>query len=290
MKLNQEKNNEDFEIKLFRICDKENISPIIIRECANKILEDIKEEQEKVESLNTSHISEEFLKKKNYISKELFHNSMHSFPVQNKILPNQSIPKYYFNQFLPSNFVEFNFEKKPSSESGLNTDYNKCSQINSDMINPHNPFKINNIFYPSPRDIINISNMFKPQHKIQNPLKSIYDTFNYNSNYSNSYKENQTKEYVDSHFKPPANITSNNFDDFNKFNTSKVESSELNSRELKTTKIIKIPNPNDFEELSIEEIEKYAFSLAKDQIGCRFLQKKIDEIPDMASKIFHKVQ
>jgi len=46
--LNQEKINEDFEIKLFKICDKENISPIIIRECANKILEDIKEEQEKI--------------------------------------------------------------------------------------------------------------------------------------------------------------------------------------------------------------------------------------------------
>jgi hypothetical protein len=289
LKLNQEKINEDFEIKLFKICDKENISPIIIRECANKILEDIKEEQEKIESLNTSNISEEFLKKKNYISKDLFHNNMHSFPIQNKILPNQSIPKYYFNQFLPSNIVEFNSDNKPLSESGPNTDYNNSSQINNDIVNPHNPFKINNIFYPSPRDIINISNMFKLQHKMQTPLKSIYDTFNYNSNYSYSSKENQTKEYVDSHFKPQANTPSNNFEDFNKFNTSKVESSELNSRELKTTKIIKIPNPNDFEELSIEEIEKYAFSLAKDQLGCRFLQKKIDEIPDLASKIFHKV-
>jgi hypothetical protein len=84
-------------------------------------------------------------------------------------------------------------------------------------------------------------------------------------------------------------VPSNNYEDFNKFNISKVESSELNSRELKTNKIIKIPNPNDFEELSLEEIEKYSFSLAKDQIGCRFLQKKLDEIPDLARIVFHKV-
>jgi hypothetical protein len=85
--------------------------------------------------------------------------------------------------------------------------------------------------------------------------------------------------------------TSNNqipFEDFNKFNISKVESSEINNRELKTTKLIKNPI-TDLEELGIEEIGKYAYSLAKDQAGCRFLQKKLDETPFLANDIFPKL-
>ena len=288
MKLNQEKNSEDFEIKLFKISDKENISPIILRECANKILEDIKEEEhEKIESLNTSNISEELLKKKNYISKELFNNSLYS--LNNNIVPNQSIPKYYFNQTIQKNVIDLSFDNKPLTLTNENMDHNNNSQQNTNLINSNNPFKINNIFYPSPRDIINISNMFKIQHNIQTPLKSIYDSFNNNTLNCYNFKEIKNKEHIDSHFKPSMNVTAKDYEDFNKFNSSKVESSELNSRELKTTKIIKIPNPNDFEELSSEEIEKYAFSLAKDKAGCRFLQKKLDETPELATRIFHKV-
>jgi chemotaxis methyl-accepting protein methylase len=78
------------------------------------------------------------------------------------------------------------------------------------------------------------------------------------------------------------------FEDFNKFNISKVESSEINNRELKTTKLIKNPI-TDLEELGIEEIGKYAYSLAKDQAGCRFLQKKLDENPSLANDIFPKL-
>ncbi len=78
------------------------------------------------------------------------------------------------------------------------------------------------------------------------------------------------------------------FEDFNKFNISKVESSEINNRELKTTKLIKNPI-TDLEELEIEEIGKYAYSLAKDQAGCRFLQKKLDETPSLANDIFPKL-
>jgi hypothetical protein len=78
------------------------------------------------------------------------------------------------------------------------------------------------------------------------------------------------------------------FEDFNKFNISKVESSEINNRELKTTKLIKNPI-TDLEELGIEEIGKYAYSLAKDQAGCRFLQKKLDETPSLANDIFPKL-
>lgn len=78
------------------------------------------------------------------------------------------------------------------------------------------------------------------------------------------------------------------FEDFNKFNISKVESSEINNRELKTTKLIKNPI-TDLEELGIEDIGKYAYSLAKDQAGCRFLQKKLDETSSLANDIFPKL-
>ena len=152
------------------------------------------------------------------------------------------------------------------------------------IMHPALPFKINNVFYPSPRDIMNISNMFRYQQNIQTPLKSIYDNFHPNARLN----ENQNKEYSESQ-SWGNNINNKLFEDFNKFSTAKVESSELNSRELKISKMVKNPILADLEEMSLDDIEKYAFSLAKDQGGCRFLQKKLEEFPDLARNIFHKV-
>ena len=118
----------------------------------------------------------------------------------------------------------------------------------------------------------------------------------YNNNISTSPFGNQVGNNNNINTTPFGNQVGNNikisttpFEEFNKFNVSKVESSELNNRELKTTKLIKNPT-TDFEDLSVEEIQKYAFSLAKDQAGCRFLQKKLEEIPNFANDIFPRVK
>ena len=134
----------------------------------------------------------------------------------------------------------------------------------------------------------NVPNMFKFHQNVQQPpIRSIYDKyFHYNIS-SYIVSESQNKEYLDYNVITSANP--NSFEEFNKFSTAKIESSELNSRELKTSKLIKNPSQTDYDELSIEEIEKYAFTLAKDQAGCRFLQRRLDEIPSLAGTILARV-
>jgi flagellar biosynthesis chaperone FliJ len=61
------------------------------------------------------------------------------------------------------------------------------------------------------------------------------------------------------------------------------------SRLLKPIKqVFHLPLDN-LEELSEEEIEQYAYQLSKEQMGCRFLQKKLDECQQFGSKLYHKV-
>ena len=94
----------DFEIKLQRINDRENVSPIL-RESTNKLLEDIKEEEkEKGECLNTSNISDDFFtRKKNFISKDILGPCININNISNNNKLNPNIPNYYFNP----NYVKY---------------------------------------------------------------------------------------------------------------------------------------------------------------------------------------
>ena len=237
------------------INERENISPIFTKA---KLIEDIKdEEKEKIESLNTSNLSDEFFsKKKNFISKDIL-GPIHLNHHNNTNNLNPKIPNYYFNpnnvnnNYNPTLNIDFCNNIPPFD---VNVNYhNNYQNINSSVRNPILPFKVNNIFNPSPRDAMKITNMYKlQQQNSQTPLRSIYDNYVPNNvNYFN-FCENQSKEFFEVNIHPPtcvinqgcinSNTNGISFDDFNKFNTSKVESSELNSRKLKTTKIIKNPN------------------------------------------------
>ena len=255
--------------------------------------------------MNTSNISDDFFtRKKNFISKDILGPCININNISNNNKLNPNIPNYYFNP----NYVNSYYNPNPNIEYSnripafdVNFNYNQNfnnnnnNNTNNNKLNPILPFKVNNIFNPSPRDAVKITNMYKyPQHNSETPLRSIYE--NYIPNKPYNFCENQTKEHLDVNICPTTSIhggslnnNSISFEDFNKFNTSRVESSELNSRKLKTNKIIKCPNGTEFEELSNEDIERFAFSLAKDQAGCRFLQRKLDEIPNLALRIFHKV-
>eukprot|EP01121_Diplochlamys_sp_Union-15-3_P012264 TRINITY_DN3649_c0_g3_i1.p1 TRINITY_DN3649_c0_g3~~TRINITY_DN3649_c0_g3_i1.p1 ORF type:complete len:675 (+),score=91.93 TRINITY_DN3649_c0_g3_i1:51-2075(+) len=46
-------------------------------------------------------------------------------------------------------------------------------------------------------------------------------------------------------------------------------------------------SPSVYQNLSIQECEGHIFPLCKDQHGCRFLQKKLDEEPEIASKLIY---
>jgi hypothetical protein len=61
------------------------------------------------------------------------------------------------------------------------------------------------------------------------------------------------------------------------------------TRMLKPIKqVFHLPLDN-LEELSEEEIEQYAYQLSKEQMGCRFLQKRLDDYQQFGSKLYHKV-
>ena len=148
-----------------------------------------------------------------------------------------------------------------------------------------NPFSIPTSNYD------NIPNMFQLQPVYSASIRSIYDKY-LNINFSFNIIESQNKEIFEASQSYSNKVTPSSdkvpFEDFNKFNISKVESSEINNRELKNLKLSKNP-VSDFEDLGVDEIEKYSYSLAKDQTGCRFLQKKLDELPNLANDIFPKV-
>lgn len=195
--------------------------------------------------------------------------------------------------------MNFNYNLKGNEESNLNS-----NKINLIAINPYiNPSTCNNFFkFQSmfPNQIRSINDKYdllinisyaKPvdQSRESNNIIENNKSSIHNNNFSNTNVGNAIPQGNNQTIEKP--ISSNNtipFEDFNKFNISKVESSEINNRELKTTKLIKNPI-SDFEELGFEEIGKYSYSLAKDQAGCRFLQKKLDETPSLANEIFPKL-
>lgn len=80
----------------------------------------------------------------------------------------------------------------------------------------------------------------------------------------------------------------NNYVQDDKINYNIVEHSDINNRLLKSTKLIQTPI-EDMENYTDEEIEKYAYQLSKEQLGCRFLQKKLDQYIKLGGKIYEKV-
>lgn len=74
-----------------------------------------------------------------------------------------------------------------------------------------------------------------------------------------------------------------------KANYNVVEHSDKNNRLLKSSKILQTTLEN-MEDYSDDEIEKFAYQLSKEQIGCRFLQKKLDQNLKLGGKIYHKVR
>jgi hypothetical protein len=68
-----------------------------------------------------------------------------------------------------------------------------------------------------------------------------------------------------------------------------VRPQEANIRELSRKPIVK-PNISNFATMNNEELIKHAFNLAKDQSGCRYLQKKLeDEGTSFHNSIYNKI-
>lgn len=72
-------------------------------------------------------------------------------------------------------------------------------------------------------------------------------------------------------------------------NYKNIEQFENFNRILKPIKqVFHLPLDN-LDDLTEEEIEQYAYQLSKEQMGCRFLQKRLDEYQNFGIKLYHKV-
>ena len=169
-----------------------------------------------------------------------------------------------------------------NNNSNLNITNNDSNSFNPFYMNFQNQYpknnkmnmriknNINNNFYqimPSINDInlnINPSYQIPNQSYINNPM--IYDNniqMNYYFHNQNILPQNQTIK-----FQKPQNNTINQINTKTNNNNNNLNKIPKSKRILNTSTLYKLDN---------SEIAKQSYNLAKDQIGCRFLQKKLEE-------------
>jgi hypothetical protein len=68
-----------------------------------------------------------------------------------------------------------------------------------------------------------------------------------------------------------------------------VDQSDINNRLLKETKPMYNHPIENLEEFTDEQVETQAYQLAKEQLGCRFLQKKLEDKPKFGIKLYVRV-
>ena len=119
---------------------------------------------------------------------------------------------------------------------------------------------------------------------------------NMNNNFNTKIQNNcnQGNSYFNNFYYNGDNYQISNFKEYKKNNYSKTgEIPSITEADIVTTitqhnKKIKRIDPNTYLNESIEYLSYNIFPLAKDQAGCRFLQKKLDEEPNKASQSFYQ--
>ena len=147
----------------------------------------------------------------------------------------------------------------------------------------------NNII-PPPTNILKPFNHIQNQNTENNKFDNDTNQNNTNSNQDNNQRLNMYhyQNYIHNFMYNQFNRYPSYNEDFN--NPNKPRS--ITAQDLVTTitannKKIKRIDPNSYINESYEYLAHNIFLLAKDQAGCRFLQKKLDDEPDIATKHFY---
>ena len=198
----------------------------------------------------------------------------------NNMINNNMINNNMINNMINNNMINNNMIN--NNNSNLNITNNDSNSFNPFYMNFQNQYpknnkmnmriknNINNNFYqimPSINDInlnINPSYQIPNQSYINNPM--IYDNniqMNYYFHNQNILPQNNTIK-----FQKLQNNTINQINTKTNNNNNNLNKIPKSKRILNTSTLYKLDN---------SEIAKQSYNLAKDQIGCRFLQKKLEE-------------
>ena len=177
------------------------------------------------------------------------------------------------NDIADINNNEYYFPNKIGE--GVDIETLKRSSENSNKGNNSGVGGYNNyIQYQINNPFINIPNVQPQINNFQQPIT----TNNYYNNYINNFYYNGDQYQINPN---------------RQYRKNKEKIRTISAQDMVTTitannKKIKRIDPNTYLNESLEYLSHNIFLLAKDQAGCRFLQKKLDENPKDACKLFYE--
>ena len=189
-------------------------------------------------------------------------------------LTNLNINNYNNIQpFYPNNFNDILF----------NPLFNKNNNI---LPNNNNNLFFQQMFYNQinyPFSQINTNNN-NFQFQNQFLFNGLYNNnFYYNNNLNHSINNNNINNKINKNIN---NNINNNINDNNYNNNSINNKNNLNTKDKKQKKIKRL-DPSTYTDIPIEKLSKNFLNLGRDQGGCRYLQKLIEENPTKAIPILY---
>ena len=218
------------------------------------------------EEMNNLNLDNNQFYNKNIISPIIFNN------------PNDNSK----NKFEPKKMINDNENSNSLPLFQFNNDFNIINNNNFNFNNFPNPS--NNFYFNDYSNIYNnenMNNLFTKPNQI--PI-------HFYNNFNNNNKINSNNYFCQNNF---ININNNEINEFNLQNFSfndNIKSSNLSNNQInQLKKKTKPPLKLNLTQLSIEDLIKNSIILSKDQNGCRLLQKKIDEQPEIAKDILNNI-
>ena len=211
-------------------------------------------------SSNNNYYYYQFNKQNNENEEKNNINQNNNFQINNNPYKKSISQNYFPNQMFINNNLNENINNKINNNNMNNNINNNINNIN--IINNKQEEMYPNIYYNSPirRPQINYYQQFINTNNV-NPMNYYYNPYNQNYN--------------------------NNFINYNNINNPFRSNSSNNITEKLTihSPIRKNYNIN-YLQLSNEELAKQAHNIAKIQSGCRYLEKKIEDNPELVESLF----
>ena len=193
----------------------------------------------------------------------------------------------YNNFYIDNNFGNPNINNGQFQQNNSFSHYMSKNNNQFDFLNNNN-IMFNNF---QNKNFFDYSNMYNNNYLINpnNPIINV--NINTNPNiFGNNINDNNFQQFINlknnlnpMNYQQIFNINPIQDHINNNNNISMSSSNSINSQKKKT----KIPLKMNFNSISLNDLIKNSNTICKDQTGCRLLQKKIDEQPEIASKILN---
>ena len=193
----------------------------------------------------------------------------------------------YNNFYIDNNFGNPNINNGQFQQNNSFSHYMSKNNNQFDFLNNNN-IMFNNF---QNKNFFDYSNMYNNNYLINpnNPIINV--NINTNPNiFGNNINDNNFQQFINlknnlnpMNYQQIFNINPIQDHINNNNNISISSSNSINSQKKKT----KIPLKMNFNSISLNDLIKNSDTICKDQTGCRLLQKKIDEQPEIASKILN---